>query len=185
MRRARGTKEHVGDIGLKAWFQADISRWKRLSPLVKVALSKHNPDRIKPVEVYTRKGVVLGIAVSKRRREDSALMMRSGRMPVEKERQILAFKALRRQMDELFAEVDKAQRELDLLARRDGVDLSPKALMKLTEGIYLQADTGAALKALRAAERKAGEFHDTVYVKERDAMTAAGLLKPRPRKARH
>lgn len=102
---------------------------------------------------------------------------------MEKERRILAFIALRRQMDELFEQVDDAQRALDALAERDGVDLSIETLAKRTEGLWLQPDTGEALKALRAAQKKAGEFHDGTYAKERDEMTALGFLKPRPGKA--
>lgn len=85
-------------------------------------------------------------------------------------------------MDELFEKVDIAQRAVDVLSRRDGVDLSPEALMKRTEGFWLKEDTGEAFKTLRAARKKAGEFHNNVYIKERDAMTAEGLLEPRPSK---
>lgn len=82
-------------------------------------------------------------------------------------------------MDDLFEKVEIAQRAVDVLSRRDGVDLSPEAAKKRTEGVWLKEDTGIAFEALKAAQKEAVQFHEGVYIKERDAMAAEGLLKPR------
>lgn len=98
------------------------------------------------------------------------------------ETRLIAFAAMRNRMDELFEKVEDAQRALDILAERDGIDLSPEAIAKKTEGLWLQSDTSAALKHLKRVRKEAVEYHDGTYVKERDELTALGILKRRPGK---